>query len=189
MIGGFRWIEEEVKLTFAENLVLYPRDGTVERGGNPNIVANLYTFSGKYDEGLWSAKVELDWRPNDDLLTYASWNRGVKGGGFNAPFDATADPRGDGQFLFQEEELDAFEIGFKATLLDGLARLNVAAYYNDYKDFQAFSIVGLATNVVSAPDAKSVGFEAELYATPTESVDLVFGVSYNDMDVTLVDGS
>ena len=22
---------------------------------------------------------------NDDLLAYASWNRGVKGGGFNAP--------------------------------------------------------------------------------------------------------
>ncbi|MFT7460527.1 MAG: iron complex outermembrane receptor protein [Planctomycetota bacterium] len=189
MIGGFRWIDEHVDLALTENFVLYPRDGTLERGGNPNVLANLYNYSGAYDEGLWSAKVELDYRPNDDLLTYVSWNRGVKGGGFNAPFDATADVRGDDQFLFQEEELDAFEIGFKSSLANGLARLNVAAYYNDYKDFQAFSIFGLATNVVSAPDAKSYGFEAELTLNPTEGLDLLFGISYNDMEITLADGS
>lgn len=189
LIGGFRWIEENVELDFAENLVVYPRDGTLERGGNPNVIANLYSFAGEYDEGLWSAKVELDWQVNDDLLGYASWNRGVKGGGFNAPFDATADPRGDDQFGFVEEKLDAFEVGFKSTLADGLARLNVSAYYNDYKDFQAFSIVGLATNVVSAPDAESIGFEAELYLTPNDALDVVFGIAYNDMDVELPDGT
>ena len=69
------------------------------------------------------------------------------------------------------------------------ARLNVSAYYNDYKDFQAFTIVGLATNVVSAPDAESMGFEAELFITPSDGLDLAFGVSYNDIDVTLADGT
>jgi iron complex outermembrane receptor protein len=189
LIGGFRWIDEHVDLTLTENFVTYPRDGTLERGGNPNIVVNLYGYTGVYDKGLWSAKVELDYRLNDDVLTYVSWNRGVKGGGFNAPFDATADARGDGQFLFQEEDIDAFEIGFKSSLADGLARLNVAAYYNDYKDFQAFSIFGLATNVVSAPDAKSYGFEAELTLNPSDGLDLLFGISYNDMEITLDDGS
>ena len=189
LIGGFRWIDEHVDLSLIENFVTFPKDGTIERGGNPNIVANLYTYSGVYDEGLWSAKVEVDWRPNDDWLVYGSWNRGVKGGGFNAPFDATADARGDGQFLFQEEDVDAFEIGFKSSLAGGLARLNVAAYYNNYKDFQAFSIFGLATNVVSAPDAKSIGFEAELTLNPSDGLDLLFGIGYNDMDVTLADGT
>lgn len=189
LIGGFRWIDENVKLGFTENLVTFPRDGTRERGGNPNIIANLYSFNGEYDEGLWSAKAELDWAVSEDILTYVSWNRGVKGGGFNAPFDATADARGDGQFLFQEEELDAFEIGFKSSLADGLARLNVSAYYNNYKDFQAFSIVGLATNVVSAPDAESIGFEAELFLTPSDGLDVMFGISYNDMEITLADGT
>lgn len=189
LIGGFRWIDEHVDLTLTENFVTFPKDGTIERGGNPNIVANLYAFSGVYDEGLWSAKVEVDWRPNDDWLVYGSWNRGVKGGGFNAPFDATADARGDDQFLFPEEDVDAFEIGFKSSLAGGLARLNVAAYYNDYKDFQAFSIFGLATNVISAPDAKSIGFEAELTLNPTDGLDLLFGIGYNDMDVTLADGT
>lgn len=201
VIGGFRWIDEQVDFSYASNIVAFPRDGSVERNGNENyldpfgIGHNLYTFGGEYSEGLWSAKVELDWQPNDDWLVYASWNRGVKGGGFNAPLNpllAATDPSLaslDDQFSFDEEELNAFEAGFKASLLDGLARLNVSAYYNDYRDFQAFTIVSLATNVVSAPDAESVGFEAELFVTPTEGLDMAFGVSHNDMDVTLADGT
>lgn len=189
LIGGFRWIDEQVDFNFTQNFVTFPRDGTVERNGNPNIVVNLGSFTGDYSEGLWSARVELDWRPNEDWLTYVSWNRGVKGGGFNAPLDVSLDPRGQDQFAFGEEELDAFEIGFKSSLAGGLARLNVAAYYNNYKDFQAFSILGLATNVVSAPDAESIGIEAELTLNPIEGLDLLIGVGYNDMDVTLPDGS
>ncbi len=197
VIGGFRWIEESVDFTYANNAVLFPRDGTIERGGNPNVLATLGTYTGKYDEGLWSAKVELDYKPTDDLLMYASWNRGVKGGGFNSPFDLSAlDPTVppqqnavDANMLFSEEELDAFEVGFKSTLLDGLARFNVSVYYNDYKNYQAFDIIGLATNVVSAPDAKNYGFEAELFASPAEGWDLMFGVSYNDNEVTLPSGA
>ena len=197
VIGGFRWIEESVDFKYANNFVLFPKDGTIERGGNPNILATLGTYTGKYDEGLWSAKVELDYKPTDDLLMYASWNRGVKGGGFNSPFDLSAlDPTVDPQLnavdanmVFSEEELNAFELGFKSTLLDGLARFNVSVYYNDYKNYQAFDIIGLATNVVSAPDAKNYGFEAELFASPAEGWDLMFGISYNDNEVTLPSGA
>ena len=188
-IGGFRWIDEKVDFHYVNNVVSFINDGSVKRNGNPNILVPLGDHRDVYNEGLWSAKVELDWQPNDDLLVYASWNRGVKGGGYNAPFDATASDDFLGQFGFAEEELDAFELGFKSSLMDGLARLNVSAYYNNYKDFQAFTIVGLATNVISAPDAESLGFEAELFVTPSEGLDVAFGVSYNDMEVTLPDGT
>ena len=189
LIGGFRWIDEQVDYHYMNNVVSFINDGSVKRNGNPNILVPLGEHTDVYEEGLWSAKAELDWQPNDDWLVYASWNRGVKGGGFNAPFDATAADDFLGQFGFGEEELNAFELGFKSSLMDGLARLNVSAYYNDYKDFQAFTIVGLATNVYSAPDAESVGFEAELFVTPSEGLDVAFGVSYNDMEVTLADGT
>ena len=213
MIGGFRWIDEQVDFHYDSNVVLFPNDGSVERNGNPNILLPTGVFiellgypplertdyTGDYNEGLWSAKVELDWRPNDNLLAYASWNRGVKGGGFNAPLNpllvlaqqedvSSSQDEFDAQYSFGEEELNAFEIGFKSTLMDGLARLNASAYYNDYKDFQAFTIVSLATNVVSAPDAESIGFETELFLTPAEGLDVAFGLSYNDINVTLADG-
>ena len=214
VIGGFRWIDEQVDFHYDSNVVLFPNDGSVERNGNPNILLPTGVFiellgypplertdyTGDYNEGLWSAKVELDWRPNDNLLAYASWNRGVKGGGFNAPLNpllvlaqpedvSSSQDEFDAQYSFGEEELNAFEIGFKSTLMDGLARLNASAYYNDYKDFQAFTIVSLATNVVSAPDAESIGFETELFLTPAEGLDVAFGLSYNDINVTLADGS
>ena len=213
VIGGFRWIDEQVDFHYDSNVVLFPNDGSVERNGNPNILLPTGVFiellgypplertdyTGDYNEGLWSAKVELDWRPNDNLLAYASWNRGVKGGGFNAPLNpllvlaqqedvSSSQDEFDAQYSFGEEELNAFEIGFKSTLMDGLARLNASAYYNDYKDFQAFTIVSLATNVVSAPDAESIGFETELFLTPAEGLDVAFGLSYNDINVTLADG-
>ena len=214
VIGGFRWIDEQVDFHYDSNVVLFPNDGSVERNGNPNILLPTGVFiellgypplertdyTGDYNEGLWSAKVGLDWRPNDNLLAYASWNRGVKGGGFNAPLNpllvlaqqedvSSSQDEFDAQYSFGEEELNAFEIGFKSTLMDGLARLNASAYYNDYKDFQAFTIVSLATNVVSAPDAESIGFETELFLTPAEGLDVAFGLSYNDINVTLADGS
>ena len=194
VIGGLRWIDEQVDFNYSNNVVIFSNDGSVKRNGNPNVLEVLGDFSGAYNEGLWSAKVELDWLPNDDLLTYVSWNRGVKGGGFNAPFFSTdaGDPGTDdflNQFGFAEEQLDAFEFGFKSTMMDGLARLNVSAYYNNYKDFQAFTIVGLATNVASAPDAESIGVEAELFVSPADGLDIALGASYNDMEVTLLDGS
>jgi len=203
-IGGFRWIDERVEFDYQNNFVRFV-NGQTHRNGNPNVLATLVPdpsgeFSGVFDEGLWSAKVELDWRPSDDWLLYASWNRGVKGGGFNSPFDSSllpggvADPNGVDPALFaesmsfDEEELDAFEVGFKSTLFDGLARVNGSIYYNDYEDFQAFQIVQLATFLANA-EAESAGAELEIQATPIQGLDFMFGVAYNDMDVTLQDGT
>ena len=46
---------------------------------------------------------------------------------------------------YRPEQLDAFEIGFKKTIVDNRLRLNGAAYYYDYKDYQAFEIIGVDT--------------------------------------------
>ena len=191
-IVGFRWIEEDKKEEYASNFVFFI-PGTKLRNGNPNIVDVAATFSGSQSTGFWSAKAGLDWRPSEDVLVYASWNRGVKGGGFNAPLDVT-DPSSPTGFIenldeimeFGEETLDAFEIGFKSTLANGLVRLNGAAYYYDYKDFQAFRIVGLSTFIFNA-DAENKGFELELQAAPVEGLDLLLGLGYTDTNIKNVD--
>ncbi|MBT8447177.1 MAG: TonB-dependent receptor, partial [Gammaproteobacteria bacterium] len=154
-------------------------------------------YTGRIDDGLWSARVQLDWRPSDDLLMYASWNRGVKGGGFNAPLDVTdyfgvVGPAGgiipltDENMKFKEETLDAFEIGFKADLFGGLARLNGSAYYYDYSDYQAFRIIGLTTFIFNA-DATNYGAELELQTSPIDGLDFLFGVGYVDVTIENVD--
>ncbi|MGD9602923.1 MAG: TonB-dependent receptor, partial [Gammaproteobacteria bacterium] len=184
-IAGVRWIEEQKEHRYQNNIVDF-QPGIRNRNGNPNVVLNAGTYAGELDRGLWSAKVQLDWKPTDDFLGYVSWNRGVKGGGFNAPLDITdltgTSPTGflpldDALMRFDEEKLDAFEIGFKQSLFGGLARLNGSFFYYDYQDYQAFRIVGLSTFIFNA-DADSKGMELELQASPLEGLDMLFGVSW-----------
>lgn len=196
-IAGLRWIDENVDDRYQDNFVAFQDfDGSKNRNGNPNIIAQLVPggeFRSNYNKGLWAARAELDYQWNDDWLLYASWNRGVKGGGFNAPLFTDVEP-----FLslgvtidtmkFNEEELNAYEIGFKSTLFDGLARFNVSGFYNDYDDtYQAFTIIGVSTLIQNA-EADAIGFEAELIANPMEGMDFLAGVGYVDMDVELPDG-
>lgn len=123
-----------------------------------------------------SVKAELDWKPNDDILVYASFNRGHKGGNFAAPLFM---PIVSAAIPHDEEVMHAFEIGVKSTFLDGRARLNASLFYYDYKDYQAFSFSNL-TQAITNVDATIKGLEVELTATPIDGLDLMVGVSALD---------
>src|SRR5207253_7855832 len=45
----------------------------------------LSDYHGSRSDNLYSGKAQVDFHLSKDLLAYASYNRGVKGGGFNAP--------------------------------------------------------------------------------------------------------
>jgi len=185
-IGGLRWINEDVHENYYSNVVVFLDNGTKNRNWNPNILAPLITpFASTYQQNLWSARAELDFQYNDDWLWYLSWNRGVKGGGFNAPFDVSRIVGGISidTMKFNEEEVDAFELGFKSTLFGGKARLNASIYYNDYGDtYQAFEIIGLSTRIQNMK-ADAAGMELEFTANPIERMDFLFGLAWIDMDL------
>lgn len=149
----------------------------------------LTTFSDSVSDTLWAGKVQLDYKPNDDMLLYAGFNRGVKAGGFNSPIDfggaqtgAAAASGGLYPYRYDEEVLHALELGFKSTLSDGRVRLNGSVYYYDYQDYQGFVFAGVSGTVVNY-DSEVVGAEIELAASPTDGLDLILGVSYIDANV------
>ena len=181
-IAGFRYIDEDKDYAYANNVVRFI-PGTTYRNGNPNVIANLVSFATSTSDSLWSAKVELDYRPNDDLLLFGSWNRGTKASGFNAPFLAVGGNPAD-VLPYKPEELDAFELGFKWTFADGLARLNGSAYYYDYNDYQAFDLVVLDA-LTTNRSAEMAGFELELQASPTDGLDILLGFAYNDAEIQM----
>ncbi|NQZ10068.1 MAG: TonB-dependent receptor, partial [Algicola sp.] len=127
------------------------------------------------DQDLWSFKVQMEYTSDEDSLYYFGINRGVKAGSFNAPLFG-------GFNAYKPEKLQAYEAGMKLTLLDGRAQLNGSVYYYDYTDFQSFSWVN-NTSVVTNEKANFSGSELELYLTPTNHVDIIFGVSYTDAKV------
>ena len=187
-ILGVRWIRDEKDHSYAVNAVDFI-PGSVQRNGNPNILAQLASYSGERKDDEFSIRAALNYDLSDDLMLYGSWNRGVKGGGYNSPVFPLNPPLGydDATMSYDPEQLDAFEVGFKSRLMDGLMILNGAAYYYDYKDYQAFQIILLDTITTNA-DAKSHGAELELQASPTEGLDIIFGLAYNDIEVDLGGG-
>lgn len=115
----------------------------------------------------WSemtGRLVLDWKPTENLMTYASYARGYKGGGSNPP-RAGINPIVV-QYLpqsttFEPEFLNAFEVGVKSSLLDQRLRLNATAFYYDYKDYQVSQIVD-RISLNENFDAESMGLELEV---------------------------
>lgn len=129
-------------------------------------------------------RAEVDYKPNDDTLIYASFNRGSKSGGFTfstgTPFAGF-----EAAFLngipYRPEQLDAFELGLKVKASRAIS-FNLAAFYYDYKDYQAFAQVGPIQSVINLP-ATSKGIEAELTARPAQGLTLQLGASFLDSKV------
>lgn len=97
----------------------------------------------------------------DDVLAYFTFSQGFKSGGFTQrvfPPQASIPNVGP-------EEVDSFEAGVKSTLFDGLLRLNISGFYNQYDNIQ---VQGFTPQTGVAPvyfnlesGASIVGFEVE----------------------------
>lgn len=185
-LGG-RYIVDEKDFAYQNQLVLFA--DTAADGLAPNIFIdnNVAPFAATRTDNLWSARVQLNYKPTDNLLAYIGYNRGVRGGGFNAPLLPTAELATPEFLAYDPEVLNSYETGFKWTLPNGIGRFNVSAYYYDYNNYQAFSIIGLDTFTLNA-DAENYGFEAELFLNPTDGLDLLFGVGYINATVNNVAG-
>jgi len=137
------------------------------------------------DDDLIAGKLQFDWQMDNNTLLYLGYNRGVKAAGFNAPLDPT--DLIDGNQLngsvedmrFDEEILDAYELGLKWSSVDNSLRINSALYYYDYQDYQAFRLEGLTTFVFNT-DASVKGAEIEVQAMPLEGLVIIAGVAYID---------
>jgi iron complex outermembrane recepter protein len=150
-------------------------------------VFSLQDFHNSRSDDLWSGKAQLDFHVSQDMLAYVSYNRGVKGGGFNAPlFPFTINDLNT--LTFKPETLTSYEVGFKSEFLDHRLRWNGAAYYYDYKDYQALIYtLGLEQLIVNA-DATHKGAETELEWAPTAAWRFGAGLAYVDAVVKNVAG-
>ncbi len=192
LILGARYIQDEKDFEYSDIGVDFLAPDSRNFDASRNLanqeVAGFYQDSRKDEE--WSGRAGLNWTLNDDLMLYTSWNLGIRGGGYNAPIIPlafTGDEYTDEIMSYDPEKLYAYEVGFKSTIFDGLARLNGAAYYYDYQDYQAFFIFGIQTFTVNS-DAESQGAELELISSPIDGLDILLGAAYNDVDVDLPGG-
>ena len=125
-------------------------------------------------QGLWTGKVQLDYKPTDQTLVYASVSRGAKPGGFNTNLSLAIS---DDKVPFKSEHLWAYEVGLKTQLLDNHLRVNASGFYYDYTGFQGFALI-TPQSVVGNYDGYFYGAELEVTAAPVHNLDITVAASY-----------
>ncbi|MFM5894081.1 MAG: TonB-dependent receptor [Novosphingobium sp.] len=131
-----------------------------------------------------TARAEIDYKPSDKVLVYASYNRGSKSGGFTfstgTPFPYQLFDTIN-NLPYRPETLNDYEVGLKTTLAPGTT-FNLAAFYYDYQNYQAFVQVAL-TQVVRNLPATVKGIEADFTTHPVKGLTLQLSGAWQDSQV------
>ena len=140
--------------------------------GNSTAELDGVSVADTRDEDEFTGTAVLSWKPTPDLLTYASYSRGYKAGGFNLDRSALANPvflnvnsLNVGNLQFGEETVDAFEIGAKYSTRK--FSLGIAAFRQEFSNFQLNTFNGsvfLVQNVNSCGTALG-GADSDASAT------------------------
>ncbi|MCB2073562.1 MAG: TonB-dependent receptor, partial [Novosphingobium sp.] len=190
----------------ADNVVITPaRDGSgpesfrCSRGttpANPDIrlVQGLFctrSFVEKSSEPTWL--IGLDFKPTEDILLFAKYARGYRGGGINEAnqFAETWNP----------EFVDDYEIGLKASFRGAVSGyFNITGFWNEFRDQQA-SVFIPQCNGTTDPEctmpaftgingiqnvgkSRIRGIEADAMVNVTRDLRLEVGYAYLDAEVT-----
>jgi len=203
--GGIRWTEDRTRATYMNGRVRFsPATGwtanTFECGyqgffdaqGNPvpadagqvfaNTPENRAThcyLSNKTKTSAPTWLINLEYKPNGDMMIYAKWSRGYRQGSLSPASPPLLESYG-------EEKVDLYEIGAK-TSWNGPVRgtFNIAAFYNDFRGQQIQAGINNAdlsiqtTTIINADKSYTAGFEADLMIQPIEWFKLEAAYSYN----------
>lgn len=178
--GGMRYTWDEVTAEHRGFLVPGFFDPDIPNGAEIDLVP-FGRLSDTFEAFSWRVAVDYDF--TDDIMGYATVNRGFKSGTFNIGIITSLAERTQ----VEPEFLTAYEVGLKTTLFDRRVRLNVSAFYYDYTDLQVLSVnqqgSGIPTlGLDNAADAEITGLEFELYARPVDGLDL--GLNFGLLDAS-----
>jgi len=134
-----------------------------------------------------SPRLGLDFHVTDHVMTYVSYSRGFKSGGFDMRGNAALYPQTENGY--DAETADNYELGLKSTLLDNTLLLNVTLFYDPYKNVQVgvqqFVLAGgvvpeNVTAVLNAGKQMNQGVEVEAVWHPTREWTLGLNAGYLD---------
>ncbi|MEO0412384.1 MAG: TonB-dependent receptor [Pseudomonadota bacterium] len=171
--GRQTWEDKDILTTQAFAL----EDGTI-------IVPFVTGLADSLDFSKFTPKVGLEYKPNEDLLFFASYSKGFRSGGFNGRLIApnTRVP------TYAPDTNDAFELGMKSDLLEDRLRVNATVFYSKYKGIQqTISDPDVQFRVANAGDAELYGFELELTAAPIQSLLATLAIGFTESEFTDVD--
>jgi iron complex outermembrane receptor protein len=166
-------------------------------------------------------KVTLSYEMTPDILLYATVSEGYRPGGFNRAAAqkggqystsannvtntgiqcgtdvainsnaATGFPGYCLPYVFESDTVENMELGWKATLDDGLLRINGTIYWIDWNDIQVSQFdsqnISVLTVVDNGGDAEIQGVELDFAWALTENLTIYGAASFNNTELTNVD--
>ena len=197
--GGLRYSTEEKS---ADVIYIRPRlpcsvvDGTCSADGS-NALIGLLTggavvepngFSDSDKWSNWTPKLGVQYFWSDNVQSYALYTKGFRSGGYN--FRITDLPvfldfvNQTGSMGFDEEEVDSYEIGFKAGSDDGRIQVNGAVFATEIANMQreinTAGSSGVVQNIINTADATIYGIEVDGRVAFTDTLLATFNVGMMD---------
>lgn len=136
---------------------------------NPGFNGQTFTQDDSSEE--WSGTFKASYKWNPDFMTYASYARGYKSGGYNLDRTTSSNGLQSGapgivpvvDTSFPGEFVDSYELGAKTQWFDGALAVNATAFYQKYEDFQLNTFVGTEFIVDSIPEVTSKGVDLDVF--------------------------
>jgi iron complex outermembrane receptor protein len=150
--------------------------------GTPDNATFNYTPGEIEEKESWDSfdpRVAIDYAMTDDTLLYANYAKGFKSGGFNRQ---PTSPGASNILAFDPEENDAYEIGLKSEFWDQRARVNVAAFFYDYSDFQLESNQNASVLIQNVSDMETKGIEIDGTFLVGDNLDFRLAYAYLDTE-------
>ena len=137
------------------------------------------TLSGSRTDRAWMPSAKLQYQVTPAAMTYFSYSRGFKAGGFNG-----SDTTGLASNMpFAPEHVNAYEVGIKTRWLDNTVLLNLDAFRSDYSNLQVVVEEGYSTGngvalVRNAAASRSQGLEFEGQWVLSKEFRLLSNITY-----------
>ncbi|MGO9935299.1 MAG: TonB-dependent receptor [Steroidobacteraceae bacterium] len=134
----------------------------------------------------FSPRLSLDYHWTPQVMTYASWSRGFKSGGFDMRGNELLYPQT--RAGYNPETANNYEIGIKSTMLDDTLLMNFTVFYDPYTNAQIgvqqfVDVGGVPENVTAVLNAgKQInqGVELESVYKPIKALTLALNLGYLD---------
>jgi iron complex outermembrane receptor protein len=143
------------------------------------------------DDDVVTGSLTLRYEWTDETSVYANYNRGYRPGGISIVPDPDVRflPNGEDDLLYDSEDSDSIELGFKSRLMEGRAQLNGAVFYQQFDGYLGFvrgiqvlndvgEPVDIAGGIVFNGDANVFGVELEGQMLLTEAWNIGGALSY-----------
>ncbi len=151
-------------------------------------VNNLSAFRQEGSFHSFSPRVYFSYALTRDANVYASAAKGFRSGGFN-----TGTLGGAPLPPYEPESLWSYELGSKASVLDGRFSMELALFYSEYQDMQAYGVPvsgsfsgGFVSNI---GQAEIKGIDGEFTWKVTDRLTLGFGGNVLDSEVVALDAT